>query len=78
MAVEFLPGNRLTLLRSDLYSAFPERRYEDPLVAAIRFAGDTATIEFREKGLSARAYPLPSPDRLVIEVGRAAAAPRSY
>ncbi|MDQ2979321.1 MAG: N-acetylmuramoyl-L-alanine amidase [Acidobacteriota bacterium] len=54
---------------------FPERRYEDPLVAAIRFAGDTATIEFREKGLSARAYPLPSPDRLVIEVGRAAAAP---
>jgi N-acetylmuramoyl-L-alanine amidase len=53
---------------------FPERRYDDPLVSTIRFAGDTATIEFREKGLSARAYPLPSPDRLVIEIGRAAAA----
>ncbi|MDQ2870434.1 MAG: N-acetylmuramoyl-L-alanine amidase [Acidobacteriota bacterium] len=52
---------------------FPERRYEDPLISAIRFAGDSATIEFRERGLSARAYPLTSPDRLVIEVGRAAA-----
>lgn len=53
---------------------FPERRYDDPLVSSIRFAGDTATIEFRERGLSARAYPLPSPDRLVIEIGRAAEA----
>ncbi len=53
---------------------FTERRYEDPLVSAIRFAGDSATIEFRDPGLFARAYPLTSPDRLVIEIGRAAAA----
>lgn len=53
---------------------FAERRYDDPLVSAIRFSGDGATIEFRERGLSARAYPLPSPDRLVIEIGRAAVA----
>jgi N-acetylmuramoyl-L-alanine amidase len=54
---------------------FPERRYDDPLVSSIRFSGETATIEFKERGLSARAYPLPSPDRIVIEVGRTAAAP---
>jgi len=53
---------------------FPERKYDDPLVSSIRFSGDTATIEFRDRGLSARAYPLPSPDRLVVEIGRAAAA----
>ncbi|MCA1612277.1 MAG: N-acetylmuramoyl-L-alanine amidase [Acidobacteria bacterium] len=52
---------------------FQERRYEDPLISAIRFAGDSAMIEFRDRGLFARAYPLTSPDRLVIEVGRAAA-----
>lgn len=50
---------------------FSERRYEDPFVSAIRFSGDTATIEFRERGLTARAYPLTAPDRLVIEVGHA-------
>ncbi len=52
---------------------FGERRYEDPLVAAIRFAGDAASIEFRDKGLTARAYPLTSTDRIVIEIGRPAA-----
>lgn len=52
---------------------FAEHRYEDPLVAAIRFTSETATIEFREKGLIARAYPLTGPDRLVVEVGRAPA-----
>ena len=51
---------------------FAERRYDDPLVAAIRFAGEAASIEFREKGLTARAYPLTSPDRIVIEIGRPA------
>jgi N-acetylmuramoyl-L-alanine amidase len=55
--------------------AFPERRYDDPLVSAIRFSGDTATVEFRERGSTARAYPLTNPDRIVIEVGRQAAAP---
>ena len=49
---------------------FPEKRFEDPLVAAVRFAGELATIDFRESGLSARAYPLTSPDRLVVEIGR--------
>jgi N-acetylmuramoyl-L-alanine amidase len=53
---------------------FPERKYDDPLVSAVRFAGDTVTIEFREANTAARAYPLTSPDRLVIEVGRRAAA----
>ena len=54
---------------------FPERRYDDPLVSGIRFSGDTATIEFRERGSTARAYPLTNPDRIVIEVGKQAAAP---
>ena len=49
--------------------AFPERRYEDPLVASVRFSGDTATVVFRSAGLSARAYPLVGPDRVVVEVG---------
>jgi N-acetylmuramoyl-L-alanine amidase len=49
---------------------FPEKKYDDPLVSAVRFSGDTASIEFREAGLSARAYPLTSPERLVVEVGR--------
>lgn len=53
---------------------FAERRYEDPLVSAIRFSGTTASIEFKEKGSTARAYPLTSPDRLVVEIGRPAPA----
>ncbi|HMF08030.1 MAG TPA: N-acetylmuramoyl-L-alanine amidase, partial [Thermoanaerobaculia bacterium] len=47
--------------------------FEDPFVSAIRFAGDAAAIEFREKGLAARSYPLTSPDRVVVEIGRAPA-----
>jgi N-acetylmuramoyl-L-alanine amidase len=54
--------------------AFPDRRYEDPLVAAVRFAGETATIEFRSPGLAARAYPLVGPDRVVVEIAPAPAA----
>lgn len=54
---------------------FAERKYDDPFVAAVRFSGDTATIELREPNLSARAYPLSNPDRVVVEIGRAAAAP---
>ncbi len=57
-----------------IMAPFAERRYEDLFVSAIRFAEDTATIEFKEKGLTARAYPLAGPDRLVVEVGRPAAA----
>ena len=53
---------------------WPEKKFDDPLVAAVRFFGDTTTVEFREPNLAARAYPLTSPDRLVIEVGRKAAA----
>ncbi|MGH9317031.1 MAG: N-acetylmuramoyl-L-alanine amidase [Thermoanaerobaculia bacterium] len=63
-----------------IVAAFSERHYEDPLVSTVRLSSDAATIEFREKGLTARAYPLTNPDRLVVEVGRppaglAAAAP---
>lgn len=53
---------------------FLDRRYDDPFVSGIHFGGETATIDFRERGLFARAYPLTSPDRLVIEIGHAAAA----
>jgi N-acetylmuramoyl-L-alanine amidase len=49
---------------------FSEKKYDDPLVAAVRFSADSATIEFREANLTARAYPLTAPDRLVVEVGR--------
>jgi len=62
------PGRRLV-------PPFPSRRYEDPLVSAIRFSEDAATLEFREPGLTARAYPLTEPDRVVIEVGRPAPTP---
>ena len=54
---------------------FVEKKYDDPFVAAIRFSGDTATIQFREPGLAARAYPLSNPDRAVVEIGRPPAAP---
>ena len=53
---------------------FAEKKYDDPLVSAVRFAGDTATVELREPGLAARSYALTSPDRLVVEVTRRAAA----
>src|SRR5262249_51543796 len=52
---------------------FPQRRYDDPFVASVSFSSDTATFEFKAKGLAARAYPLTNPDRVVIEVGRAIA-----
>jgi N-acetylmuramoyl-L-alanine amidase len=56
--------------------SFTERRYEDPLVAAVSFSGEAATVAFRSPGLSARAYPLVGPDRVVVEVGpKPAAAP---
>src|SRR5262249_51356828 len=54
---------------------FAERKYDDPLVAAVRFTADTATIEFREPNATARSYPLTSPDRIVVEIGRRAAGP---
>jgi N-acetylmuramoyl-L-alanine amidase len=54
---------------------FSERRFDDPLVAAMRFEGDTATVVFREAGLTAHAYPLTDPDRIVVEIGRAVEAP---
>jgi N-acetylmuramoyl-L-alanine amidase len=49
---------------------FAEHGYDDPLVSTVRFSGDAASIEFREPDLTARAYPLTSPDRIVVEVGR--------
>ena len=53
---------------------FAERRYDDPLISVIRFSGNSASIEDREKGSTARAYPLASPERLVVEIGRPAPA----
>lgn len=50
-----------------------DKRYDDPLVSQVRFAGDLAIIDFKEPGLAARAYPLTAPDRLVVEVSRKAA-----
>jgi N-acetylmuramoyl-L-alanine amidase len=49
---------------------YSERSYEDPLVAAVRLAADGVSIDFRQPGLAARAYPLSGPDRIVVEVSR--------
>jgi N-acetylmuramoyl-L-alanine amidase len=57
---------------SKIAAPFAERRYDDPFISVIRFAGDAVAIEFKEKGLAARAYPLSSPERVVVEVGRSA------
>ncbi|MGH9367065.1 MAG: N-acetylmuramoyl-L-alanine amidase family protein, partial [Thermoanaerobaculia bacterium] len=57
-----------------LVPSFSERRYEDPFVSVIRFSTDSVSIEFREPGLTARAYALTAPDRVVVEVSRSAAA----
>jgi N-acetylmuramoyl-L-alanine amidase len=54
---------------------FPEKKYDDPLVAAVRFSGDTATVELREANLAARSYALTGPDRIVVEVTRRGAPP---
>ena len=67
-------GFQVRFLETRIDPPFPEKKYDDPLVASVRFAGDTATIDFREPNLTARAYPLTSPDRLVVEVGRKAVA----
>ena len=77
-AARFVPaltatGFQVTWPDQRLAIPFAERRYEDPLVSAIRFGSDNVAIEFREKGSTARAYPLTGPDRIVIEVGRPAA-----
>ncbi len=56
-----------------LVAPYSERRSEDPFVSAIRFSADAATIAFRESGLSARAYALTAPDRVVVEITRSGA-----
>ena len=53
---------------------FPRRSSTTPSWPPCASAGDTATVEFREPNLTARAYPLTAPDRIVIEVGRRTAA----
>jgi N-acetylmuramoyl-L-alanine amidase len=68
-------GFQIKWASSRIIVPFVERKYHDPFVAAVRFSGDTATIELREPNLSARAYPLGNPDRVVVEIGRPAAAP---
>jgi N-acetylmuramoyl-L-alanine amidase len=65
-----LPGAfRIQWASQRLIVPFVERKYDDPFVSAVRFSGDTATIELREPNLSARAYPLANPDRVVVEIG---------
>ncbi len=76
-AARFVPvltetGFQISWPNQKVVPPYTERRYEDPLIAAIRFAGNSAAIEFREKGSTARAYPLASPDRVVVEIGRPA------
>jgi N-acetylmuramoyl-L-alanine amidase len=74
------PGASAILIRwpgQTLVAPFSERRYEDPFVSAIRFTADAATIEFRDAGLTARAYGLGSPDRVVVEVARAGGGPQT-
>ncbi len=78
-AARFVPsltetGFQITWPDQKVMAHYAERHYDDPLVSAVRFAGNTASIEFKEKGSTARAYPLTSPDRLVVEIGRPASA----
>lgn len=70
----FLPrltesGMHIQWLDRRIAPPFSERRFDDPLVAALRFEGDAVTVVFRDPGLTANAYPLTGPDRIVIEVG---------
>lgn len=69
------PGFQIKWASPRIIVPFVERKYDDPFVAAVRFSGDTALIEFRDPNLSARAYPLSNPDRVVVEIGRPAPAP---
>jgi N-acetylmuramoyl-L-alanine amidase len=78
-AARFVPaltetGFQITWPNQKVVPPYAERRYDDPLISVVRFAGNAASIEFKEKGSTARAYPLTSPDRLVVEIGRPAAA----
>jgi N-acetylmuramoyl-L-alanine amidase len=78
-AARFVPvltetGFQISWPNQKVVPPYAERRYDDPLISAIRFTGSTASIEFKEKGSTARAYPLVSPDRVVVEIGRPAPA----
>ena len=60
--------------------AAADRSFEDPFVSRVHIAANTAAVVFREPGLAVNAYPLKSPDRLVLEITRpeaAASAPPS-
>ena len=79
-AAQFTPqlaGSGLQIRWTDrkVVAPFAERRFDDPLVSAVRFEGDTATVVFRDPNSSANAYPLTDPDRIVVEVGRIVDAP---
>ncbi len=47
-----------------------DRSFDDPFVSRVRFGGNAAAVVFKEPGLSVNAYPLKSPDRLVLEITR--------
>jgi N-acetylmuramoyl-L-alanine amidase len=79
-AAEFTPelvpsGLQIRWTDRKVVAPFAERRFDDPLVAAVRFEGDRATVLFRDPNSSAHAYPLTDPDRIVVEVGRLVDAP---
>jgi N-acetylmuramoyl-L-alanine amidase len=62
-------------------AAAADRSFEDPFVSRVHIAANTAAIVFREPGLAVNAYPLKSPDRLVLEISRpesAAAGPAQH
>jgi N-acetylmuramoyl-L-alanine amidase len=50
--------------------AAADRSFEDPFVSRVHIAANTAAVVFREPGLAVNAYPLKSPDRLVLEITR--------
>ena len=52
-----------------------DRSFDDPFVSRVHVAANTAAVVFREPGLSVNAYPLKSPDRIVLEITRPEAAP---
>ena len=79
-AAQFTPelvpaGLQIRWTDRKVVAPFAERRFDDPLVAAVRFEGDRATVVFRDPNSSAQAYPLTDPDRIVVEVGRLVDAP---
>ncbi len=54
--------------KSPVTAPFSEKSYDDPFVAKIAFAQNSATVSLRAPDLSVNPYALKSPDRLVVEI----------